>query len=340
MRVPERRPQQEPTTTPAPQRPRIRIRPKVQEVSEAPSSNVRQRQRTEIITAKPTPSIPVTQPAPVTARNRVVPIQDEQQSQQTFSQALSGIFDPSSLTVFSDNKIAAPAREEPRFISQEIPQQQQFQIPQVSRIRTLPDPKVVNTAASNFVDPSDIQQELDQTFVPVQELAREKPESSPFSVFQAKPTQPTLKPIPFQTQPQFQQEIRQPQPIPFNTRPAVPAPVPQRPTPVPQRPAPVPQRPAPVPQRQAPVPQRQAPVPQRQAPVPQRQAPVPQRQAPVPQRPAPVPQRTVSFSQQPATQQTTSPDIFEGRPSLFSQPIEIPTDAGGASFSYEAIIGK
>ena len=204
----------------------------------------------------------------------------------------------------------------------------------MSRIRTLAEPKVVN-AASNSVDQSDIKQELDQTFVPVQELAREKqngattlqqPASSPFSVFQANPTQPTLKPIPFQAQPQFQQEIRQPQPIPFNTRPAVPAPVPSRPVPVPQRPAPIPQRPAPVPQRPA---------------------PVPQRQAPVPQKPAPIPQRTTSFSQPPAIvpqrptpQQTTSTDIFEGRPSLFSQPIEIPSDAGGASFSYEAIIGK
>ena len=204
----------------------------------------------------------------------------------------------------------------------------------MSRIRTLAEPKVVN-AASNSVDQSDIKQELDQTFVPVQELAREKqngattfqqPASSPFSVFQANPTQPTLKPIPFQAQPQFQQEIRQPQPIPFNTRPAVPAPVPSRPAPVPQRPAPIPQRPAPVPQRPA---------------------PVPQRQAPVPQKPAPIPQRTTSFSQPPAIvpqrptpQQTTSTDIFEGRPSLFSQPIEIPSDAGGASFSYEAIIGK
>jgi len=326
VRVPERRPQPEPTTTTTPQRPRIRIRPKTQEVAEAPS-NIRQRQRTEIITARPPPREPVTQPAPVTARNRV-PIQDEQ-SKQTFNQALSGIFDPSSLTVFSDNKIA-PVREEPRFISQEIPQQQ-FQIPQVSRIRTLAEPKVVN-AASNSVDQSDIKQELDQTFVPVQELAREKqngattfqqPASSPFSVFQANPTQPTLKPIPFQAQPQFQQEIRQPQPIPFNTRPAVPAPVPSRPAPVPQRPAPIPQRPAPVPQRPA---------------------PVPQRQAPVPQKPAPIPQRTTSFSQPPAPvptpQQTTPTDIFEGRPSLFSQPIEIPSDAGGASFSYEAIIGK
>ena len=204
----------------------------------------------------------------------------------------------------------------------------------MSRIRTLAEPKVVN-AASNSVDQSDIKQELDQTFVPVQELAREKqngattlqqPASSPFSVFQANPTQPTLKPIPFQAQPQFQQEIRQPQPIPFNTRPAVPAPVPSRPAPVPQRPAPIPQRPAPLPQRPA---------------------PVPQRQAPVPQKPAPIPQRTTSFSQPPAIvpqrptpQQTTSTDIFEGRPSLFSQPIEIPSDAGGASFSYEAIIGK
>ena len=201
----------------------------------------------------------------------------------------------------------------------------------MSRIRTLAEPKVVN-AASNSVDQSDIKQELDQTFVPVQELAREKqngaktfqqPASSPFSVFQANPTQPTLKPIPFQAQPQFQQEIRQPQPIPFNTRPAVPAPVPSRPAPVPQRPAPIPQRPAPVPQRPA---------------------PVPQRQAPVPQKPAPIPQRTTSFSQPPAPvptpQQTTPTDIFEGRPSLFSQPIEIPSDAGGASFSYEAIIGK
>merc|ERR1711862_889688 len=70
----------------------------------------------------------------------------------------------------------------------------------------------------------------------------QQPASSPFSVFQANPTQPTLKPIPFQAQPQFQQEIRQPQPIPFNTRPAVPAPVPSRPAPVPQRPAPIPQR--------------------------------------------------------------------------------------------------
>ena len=201
----------------------------------------------------------------------------------------------------------------------------------MSRIRTLAEPKVVN-AASNSVDQSDIKQELDQTFVPVQELAREKqngattlqqPASSPFSVFQANPTKPTLKPIPFQAQPQFQQEIRQPQPIPFNTRPAVPAPVPSRPAPVPQRPAPIPQRPAPVPQRPA---------------------PVPQRQAPVPQKPAPIPQRTTSFSQPPAPvptpQQTTPTDIFEGRPSLFSQPIEIPSDAGGASFSYEAIIGK
>ena len=194
----------------------------------------------------------------------------------------------------------------------------------MSRIRTLAEPKVVN-AASNSVDQSDIKQELDQTFVPVQKLAREKqngattfqqPASSPFSVFQANPTQPTLKPIPFQAQPQFQQEIRQPQPIPFNTRPAVPAPVPSRPAPVPQRPAPIPQRPA----------------------------PVPQRPAPVPQKPAPIPQRTTSFSQPPAPvptpQQTTPTDIFEGRPSLFSQPIEIPSDAGGASFSYEAIIGK
>ena len=204
----------------------------------------------------------------------------------------------------------------------------------MSRIRTLAEPRVVN-AASNSVDQSDIKQELDQTFVPVQELAREKqnstttfqqPASSPFSVFQANPTHPILKPIPFQAQPQFQQEIRQPQPIPFNTRPAVPAPVPLRPAPVPQRPAPIPQRPAPVPQRPAPVPQRQAPVPQKPAPIPQRTTSFSKPPAPVPQRPTP--------------QQTTPTDIFEGRPSLFSQPIEIPSDAGGASFSYEAIIGK
>merc|ERR1712032_925645 len=130
--------------------------------------------------------------------------------------SLSGIFDPSQLTVFGDNRVSPVRQETP---------QQQFRMPEIPKIRTLTGPKIVSRPAP--AAPADIRQDIDQGFLPVQELVREEPvravpvsapqkpvqQVQPFTHFQQQPAQP--RPIPFQTQPQPavpQQLNRQPQP--------------------------------------------------------------------------------------------------------------------------------
>ena len=298
------------TTVTTTQRTRIRIRPKAPAVTES-TPTTRPRQRNETPTVKTTRPSEITtmkplEPKKAVPRNRVPPtIQEE--PKQTLGQSLSGIFDPSQLTVFSE----APVREEPRFISQDTPQQQ-FSMPVIPKMRILPAPKIVS-AAKPDEGASDIKQEVDQRFLRVQELVREEPQQvlplniesrpqqppQPFTAFQAQPQQPNPRPIPFKTQPAIQQPSSIPQQSP------APAPLPQQVI-----------RPQPPVQRQPEIRPPQ---------------PIPFQTRPAPATPAARP----AAAQPPQT----STDLFQDRPSLFSQPIDIPTNAGGASFSYEAILG-
>ena len=100
MRVPERRPDPRRGESPAAetkQRQRIRIRPKPTSPSPAPAI-------TRARTPEPVRTVTTTRRPPPASDNEV---------KQTFGQSLSGIFDPSQLTVFGDTRLT-PAREEPR----------------------------------------------------------------------------------------------------------------------------------------------------------------------------------------------------------------------------------
>merc|ERR1712079_204357 len=119
-------------------------------------------------------------------------------------------------------------------------------------------------------------------------------------------SRPQQTPQPF-TAFQAQPQQPNPRPIPFKTQPAI-----QQPSSMPQQVI----RPQPPVQRQPEIRPPQ---------------PIPFQTRPAPATPAARP----AAAQPPQT----STDLFQDRPSLFSQPIDIPTNAGGASFSYEAILG-
>merc|ERR1711862_466955 len=153
--------------------------------------------------------------------------------------------------------------------------------------------------------------------VPVSAPQKPVQQVQPFTHFQQQqPAQP--RPIPFQTQPQ--PAVPQPPPQPSFTpqqlnrqpQPAVPQQLNRQPQPsVPQQlnrllPQPEIRQPQPIPFQTRPKTPRQL---------------VPQRQP----------------SQAKPAQQQASSDFFKD--SLFSQPIEIPSNSNGASFSYEAILG-
>ena len=125
-------------------------------MTESPAPPSRQRQR---VVSNPVPTVVQTTQSPRTR----LPTR-EQEPKQTLGQSLSGIFDPESLTVFGDNNIIPQrVRDEPRLISQEIPRQE-FQIPQVSKIRNLPDPKVVKNPRP--ITNTNLREEPVQEFVP------------------------------------------------------------------------------------------------------------------------------------------------------------------------------
>jgi len=342
-RVPERRPdpRSNQANIPAPavetkQRQRIRIRPKPTEAPQAaPPSTPRARQRTQ----EPQPAVSVTtqKPTPVTTNDA---------SKQTFGQSLSGIFDPSQLTVFGDNRVSPVRQETP---------QQQFRMPEIPKIRTLTGPKIVSRPAPAAA--VDIRQDIDQGFLPVQELVREEParavpvsapqkpvqQVQPFTHFQQQPAQP--RPIPFQTQPQ----PAVPQQLNRQLQPDVPQQLNRQPQPsVPQ------QQPQPSFATQQLSRQPQPAVPQQLSRLPQPAVPqqlTRQQAQPEIRQPQPIPFQTrpktprqlvpqrQKFQPAPssAPQQQASSDFFKD--SLFSQPIEIPSNANGASFSYEAILG-
>ena len=316
-------------------------------MTESPAPPSRQRQR---VVSNPVPTVVQTTQSPRTR----LPTR-EQEPKQTLGQSLSGIFDPESLTVFGDNNIIPQrVRDEPRLISQEIPRQE-FQIPQVSKIRNLPDPKVVKNPRP--ITNTNLREEPVQEFVPQKQIIRNQEFVTP--EFQTPPIrvqQPVEQPKPFisfpaqpepikQTSPvQPNPSISQPKPIKFQSLPAIP----QQPSftqePNPSltsqqssfvqlsssqqtRQQPEIRQPQPIPFQSRPAaPQRVSP---QRAPVPPQRAPVPSPRVPA------LPQRSPAL----ANSQPQEADLFEGRPSLFSQPIEIPTNSGGASFSYEAILG-
>ena len=321
----------------------------------------RQRQRVE--------AVPTRAPTQPSLRTRTSPVQKKEKP-RTLDQSFSGVIDPSTLTVFGDNSIS-PGRSQPRLISQDIPQQQ-FQIPEVSKIRKLPDPKVVPEQDVKIVS----DKESDQEFVEIPKLIRKseltEQQHQP-AVVQTPPRvqQPLAQPRPFVA---FQANEQPSRPTQFQAQPAIPQQkssfqsFPAKPS-SPQQPEraqtvarnPLPQssfqsfpvKPA-TPQQpnrtkftsQQAVSQKPAApfVPSRAQPEVRQPQPIPFQTIPAvqprqqPQQPAqPLQQRQPTPIR--ATQQQTSNDIFEGRPSLFSQPIEIPASQGGASFSYEAVLG-
>ena len=313
-RIPSRTTEQK-TTTEAPKKPirqRIRIRPpKAKSSSQEQKQEVRQRQRVE----QPTTPLIAT-PAPVTTKR---PRPSKQDSKQTFSQSLNGIFDPESLTVFADPKEARK------------PTVQQFQIPEVSKIRTLPDPKItefqpttprtrpqfqvptvskirivaepkiVESSFENFPQ----EKENESQFVPIQEIITDKEDLPLFNVEPVR--QPVERPKPFVSFSAIpQQEPTNLRPLPFQA--------PVNPPPPQQQPRAQFVQPSPAVQQQA----RQPTIRQPQ-PIPFQTRPVQTAQP----APAPAPR-----------------DPFQERPSLFDQPFEIPASAGGASFSYEAVVGR
>ena len=322
----------------------------------------KQRQRIEAAPTRattPTPSLSL-------SRTRSNPVQQNEKP-RTLDQSFSGVIDPSKLTVFGDNSIS-PVRSQPRLISQDVPKQ--FQIPAVSKIRKLPDPKVVPEQDVKIVS----DKESDQEFVEIPKIISE----SEFTVQQAavpqtppRVQQPLAQPRPFvafqaNDQPPRQQPVIPQQQSTFQSFPAQPS-SPQQPSVVrnppqssfqsfPAKPATsdrtqfkpqqaVPQKPsAPFvqlnPSRAQPEIRQPQPIPFQTIPAVQpRQQPQSVQPAPPLQQRQPAPVRAPSFQSSQPTQQQTSNDIFEGRPSLFSQPIEIPATQGGASFSYEAVLG-
>ena len=279
---------------------------------------------------------------------RPTPVSSNDASKQTFGQSLSGIFDPSQLTVFGENRVSPVRQETP---------QQQFRMPEIPKIRTLTGPKIVSRPAPASAA---IRQDIDQGFLPVQELVREEParavpvsapqkpvqQVQPFTHFQQQPAQP--RPIPFQTQPQPavpQQLNRQPQPAVPQQQPQPSFAPQQQPQPsfttqqLSRQPQPSVPQPA-VPQQLSRLPQPAVPqqlTRQQAQPEIRQPQPIPFQTRPKTPRQL-VPQRQQS---QPAAssapQQQASSDFFKN--TLFSQPFEIPSNANGASFSYEAILG-
>mgnify|MGYP007048342655 CR=1 FL=1 len=297
---------------------------------------------------------------------RPTPVSSNDASKQTFGQSLSGIFDPSQLTVFGENRVSP------------VTPQQQFRMPEIPKIRTLTGPKIVSRPAPASAA---IRQDIDQGFLPVQELVREEParavpvsapqkpvqQVQPFTHFQQQPAQP--RPIPFQTQPQPavpQKLNRQPQPavpqqLSRQPQPAVPQQLSRQPQPaVPQQ---LNRQPQPSMPQQQPQPsfapqqlsrQPQSAVPQQLSRLPQPAVPqqlTRQQAQPEIRQPQPIPfqtrpktprqlvpqrQQSQPDASSPPQQQASS-DFFKN--TLFSQPFEIPSNANGASFSYEAILG-
>ena len=354
--VPSRRP--EPATNPTPSRQRIRIKTKRPETRTEETPVLRQRQRIQapessraVVTTTtpppPTPS-PPSPPPPTTT-----PVTED--AKQTFGQSLSGMFDTDSITVFGVN------RDQPRLLPQP-PAQPQFKIPEVSVMRKLPEPRVINEVRdipkfSNNVrklpEPKIVQQNVQKKKqeprllvtpqpvrnLPLPEIKQALEKDQAFTFFPAKP-QPTKI---------------QPQPKEIPSQRVVQQPVQTRPPPVKARPSPVQTRPPPVQARPSPVQTRPPPVRAIPSPVQARPQPVPFK--PLPQQPS-LPAPLSTFQSQPEVSNTNfqarpvqppvqrqpvqaiQDNFFqEGQP-LFSQPIEIPSQPdGGASFSYEAIVG-
>ena len=350
------------------QRQRIRIRPKP---TEAPQAAPPSTPRTRVRTPEPrTPDVPVTtpsprRPTPVTTQRPTLSSSDAA-SKQTFGQSLSGIFDPAQLTVFGDNRVSLVRQETP---------QQQFRMPDIPKVRTLAGPKIV----SRPVEISDVSQDIDQQrFLPVQELVREEPRPAaqkpvqqvqPFTHFQAQQQQTATqpRPLPFQAQPAIPQPQpavpQQPQVLNRQPQPAVPQPAVPQPQQISRSQPAIPQPQQIIRQSQPAVPQPQQiprqpkpalPQPQpsftaqqfnRQQPQPAVPQPQLNRQPqpeirqpqPIPFQTRPATPRQLALPQPSTPQQQASSDFFKD--TLFSQPIEIPSNAGGASFSYEAILG-
>jgi len=335
----------ESTTSQAPIRQRIRIKRPETRPEETPV--VRQRQRIQVPTTEsaqavvipttppptPPPTTPPTTPRVATTTTTTV------ESKQTFDGSVSGLFDPNSLTVFGVN------REQPRFLP---PPQPQFKIPEVTPMRKLPEPRVIAinevkdipefSNVRNLPEPRIVQPKIQNLEVkqkprliatsqpvrnvPVPELQQSPERDQPFMFFPAKP----------------QTQSTQPQQIPQRAVPTQPQQIPQRV---------VPTQPPPSPQRvQRPVQTRPQPIPFQSQPRPQQ----PSLAAPLNNfQPQPVLRQQSNFQTRPSLpaspQQSQSVQVVresffqEGQP-LFSQPIEIPTNAnGGASFSYEAVVG-
>ena len=363
-RVPSRQSvrQESPVTTSKPaQKQRIRIRPPTQEKPEP----VRQRQRAE------SPS-QTSAPAQTTPRTRVV----EKESKQTIQ--LSGIFDPSALRVF------APEPEASTPTPSSAGNVNQFQVPEISNIRRLPEPKMTKLTVTTpapaqpaspfqipkirtFPEPKIVEKPLkpkapepkivqkpirtkapepiaqkpsrpkapkpivqkplrpkvpepvpeQPNFVPIQEIISEKEDLPLFNVEPA--TQPLQRPKPFvafSAQPQQQQQPNL-RPLPFQGQPA-PQQQPRTQFIQPSREQPLSRQPQPLSRQPQPAPQQQPFIRQPQ-PIPFQTRPAP---TPVPKQPVPANQ-----------------DPFTDRPSLFDS-FDLPSDFGGASFSYEAVVGR
>ena len=196
-----------------------------------------------------------------------------------------------------------------------------FRMPDIPKLRTLTGPKVVSSNRKSVAS-SDIRQDNDPGFLAVQELVREE---SPVTAGSA-PQHPVQQVQPFT---HFQ---AQPGPSSFQPQPAVPQPQPAVPQPQPA----VPQRTQP---SFSPQPLNRQPPVERQPDIRQPQ-PIPFQTRPAPgPRPAAPRQLVLPARQQPSPllEQQAASDFFKD--TLFTQPIEIPTNDGGASFSYEAILG-
>merc|ERR1712048_503563 len=272
-----------------------------------------------------------------------------QEAKRTFGQSLSGVFDPDSITVFG------VSRDQPRLLPQ-------FEVPDVSNMRRLPEPRVVAISevrdipefsnVRNLPEPRIVQQKVPKQQklevkqeprltvsaqpvreVPVATLQQSSGPAQPsrFTFFQAKPEGGNSAVSPASPQ------TFNPPPTSFQAVPAVR----QEPSTPERRPPP-----PPIPTFQA----QPAIRPEPRAPETRRPPPPPtttfQAQPRVPEirRPEPIPfqARPVSPSSQRQTQPVSAGEenFFRGGQPLFSQPIEIPAEAnGGASFSYEAIVG-
>jgi len=349
--TPQRRPEvtqqrrPEPTPSQSPKRQRIRIKTKRPEsrTEDPPAPAVRQRQRIQQTTtekARPAEITTTAPPLPPTPPTVASPVQVED-TKQTFGQSLTGIFDPNTLTVFGDTRV------QPRLLPQP-----QFQIPEVTAMRKLPEPRVLSInevkdipefsnvrklAEPKIINPNiEKKQEVKVTEearlivrpqpvrdVPVPESQQTKGRDQPnsFTFFQAKPQPRNSLPRPVEIQSQPAQLPKlQSQPIPFNPQPqSQPQPIPFKPQPQPQ-PQPIPFKPQP----SLPTPSNTF----QTQPVIRQPQPINLQSRPAVAAPPPPPQN-------PAAQD----NFFQERGSLFSQPIEIPAEAGGASFSYEAIVG-